>query len=358
MKIKYVPFLKCKQNEIHALAELDVGILDGIAPFFDYPKKQEQDSAKISDVSIYRLVKKFKKHLSGLSEFYFDIYDLDNKAKVNGVQLYTFLLNSFSEFPLIPVVSIDRDDTHQESVIQAKNSNILSSETVAFRITPEDFQNYDVVHSDIIDMLEPVFLLFDSVDIIFDCRVSSGLDAGKTSQEIHNFALRFLKDYPVRRLIISGSSIPASAADILPSNSEAYIERNEIEIYRNTKNLGAANYVFGDYTTVSPDYSDPIPNEQMQGRITAKLIYSYNSYHYFIRGGALKTKGRDQYYDLAASLCSKSFFRSPSYSPGDSYFDEKSRRIGDQCYVNTVIKPAINSHMTYAAQDFLSDNSL
>jgi len=68
-------------------------------------------------------------------------------------------------------------------------------------------------------------------------------------------------------------------------------------------------------------------------RTPAKFIYSLVDQHYFIRGGSLKTKGRDQYYDLAASLCvSKYFFsRALEYSLGDAIFMRKFRREGDQC---------------------------
>jgi len=357
MEIEYVPFLKSKQNEVHALAELDKDILTKIAPFFDYPKKQGGDSGKDIGAAIGRLAKKFKKHLSGVKEFYFDIFDLNDDLNIDGENLYGFLLKEFSGLPLIPVVSIDRNDEHQKAVIQSKTLKHVSSSTVAFRVTPEDFQNFGVISEDIKNMLEPVFALFESVDLIFDCRICTSLDAKKISKQINDFTNKFISLRQVRRVVVAGSSIPASAAEVLSSNSEVYVDRIEIKIFDNVKNLGATNYVFGDYTTISPDYSDAnIPAEQMQSRITAKFIYSFGGQHYFIRGGSLKTKGRDQYYDLAASLCSKYFFRGPEYSLGDAYFYEKSRREGDQCWVNTVIKPAINAHITYAVEDLLTDN--
>ncbi|WMS85620.1 beta family protein [Pleionea litopenaei] len=359
MEVEYVPFLKSKQNEIHALAELDKDILIKIAPFFDYPKKQGGDSALDIGAAIARLAKKFKKHLGGIKEFYFDIYDLDDSLEIDGRHLYGFLLEQFTGLPLVPVVSIDRSNEHQESVIQSKGLKHVSSSTVAFRVTPEDFQSFGVVSEDIKDMLRPVFSVFESVDLIFDCRICSNLDAETISKQIDDFTRNFTSSYQVRKVVIAGSSIPASAAEILSSNSEEYVDRIEIDIYGNARSLGAVDYVFGDYTTISPDYSDAdIPGEQMQGRITAKFIYSFDGQHYFIRGGSLKTKGRDQYYDLAAVLCSKEFFRGPKYSPGDAYFYEKSRREGDQCWVNTVIRPAINAHITYAVKDLLTDNLL
>ena len=355
MEVKYVPFLKSKQNEVHALAELDESIAKSLVPFFDYPKKQSGDKAEDVGPAIIRLAKKFKKHLGGLEEFYFDVYDLNDGLEIEGEHLYSFLLGAFSDFPLVPVVSIDRSDDHQASVIRGKEKGVVSSNYVAFRVTPEDFQSFDAVIEDIEEMLNPVFSLFEMVDLIFDCRVCSNLDSERLSRQIDAFTKRFVSSYPVRRIVVSGSSIPASAAEVLSSNSEAYVERVEVDIFGAAVSMGAAQYVFGDYTTISPDYSDAdIPGDQMQGRITAKFIYSFEGQHYFIRGGSLKTKGRDQYYDLAEVLCSKDFFRGPEYSTGDAYFYEKSRREGDQCWVNTVIKPAIDAHISYAVKGFLA----
>ncbi|GAA6166792.1 beta family protein [Sessilibacter corallicola] len=356
MEVKYVPFLKSKANEIHALAGLDESIAENLVPFFDYPKKQSGDKAEDIGPAIIRLAKKFKKHLGGFEEFYFDVYDLSDGLEIEGDHLYSFLLGAFSDLPLVPVVSIDRSDDHLNSVIKGKEKGVVSSNYVAFRVTPEDFQNFDAVIDDIEDMLNPIFSLFEMVDLIFDCRICSNLDSQKLSKQIDVFTKGFVSSYPVRRVVVSGSSIPASVAEVLSSNSEKYVERVEVDIFSAAVSLGAAQYVFGDYTTISPDYSDAdIPGDQMQGRITAKFIYSFEGQHYFIRGGSLKTKGRDQYYDLAEVLCSKDFFRGPEYSTGDAYFYEKSCREGDKCWVTTVIKPSIDAHISYTVKDFLAD---
>lgn len=358
MIINYVPFLKSKQNEIHALSEMKSEMLSNICPFFDYPKKQNGESASNIEVSIKRLVRKFEKHLKHLNGFYFDIYDLDNDIDVEGRHIYAFLLEAFSDLPVIPVVSIDRSEAHQESVVNAKKGGITASDTIAFRITPEDFQSFNVICDDIEDILSESFSLFEYIDLVFDCRICISADSKTLADEIVSFSNSFSQRYPVRNIIISGSSIPASVAEVLSTNSEGYIQRNEINIYKTAQKLSKSNtFVFGDYTTISPDYSDAdIPPEQMQNRITAKLIYSFDDQHYFIRGGSLKTQGRDQYFDLAEELCSKAFFRSGN-SLGDIYFEEKSKRQGDRCYVNTVIKPSINSHMTYIIKQILANGT-
>lgn len=354
MQVEYVPFLKSKEHEVHAIAELDPGIQAKVAPFFDFPRKQNEAYTPDSLAgSVTRLVKKFTTHLSKVSEFYFDTYDLDDDLEINESHMYRYILDQFSGLPLIPVVSIDRSEAHLKSVLDAVGENVVSNEVVAFRVTAEDFQSYEVVSEDVHDLLNPIFESFDSVDLIFDCRICTGLDPNKASKQIDDFARVFLSKFPVRRVVLTGSSIPASVADVLSANNEEYVGRNEVGIFRAASKLGGADYVFGDYTIISPDYSDAdIPPEQMQGRITAKLIYSFEGQHYFIRGGSLKTMGREQYYDLAARLCSRDFFRGADYSAGDAYFYKKSNREGPMCYVNTVIRPSIDAHITYTVTDF------
>ncbi|MEC8811213.1 MAG: hypothetical protein VXY23_07885 [Pseudomonadota bacterium] len=359
MEINYVPFLKSKQNEIHALAEMASDILPSICPFFDYPKKQNGDTADNIGKSINRLVKKFEKHLKNINGFYFDIYDIDDEIDIDGKHIYAFLLEAFSSFPIIPVVSIDRSDAHQESVVNTKKNSLIDSDVIAFRVTPEDFQSFQVVRDDIEDILSEPFSLFESIDLVFDCRICTNAKIEKIADEIANFSNSFSQRFPVRNIIISGSSIPASVAEVLSSNSEDYVQRIEMDIYNTAQKLWRDKaLVFGDYTTISPDYSDAdIPPEQMQNRTTAKLTYSFDNQHYFIRGGSLKTKGRDQYFDLAAELCGKDFFRKGN-SPGDIYFEEKSNRQGGQCWVSSFIKPSINSHMTYTIQKILANGTI
>ncbi|MBN0120112.1 hypothetical protein JTL56_34775, partial [Pseudomonas aeruginosa] len=48
--IKYVPFLKLKQNEIQSVGVLDGGIRDQIAPMYDIPRTQKvMDEAEVID---------------------------------------------------------------------------------------------------------------------------------------------------------------------------------------------------------------------------------------------------------------------------------------------------------------------
>lgn len=346
--ITYVPFLKAKRNEFNAVGELVPQVRTSICPFFDYPRKPNLDGAQFKN-GVEQIAKSLKKHVGLAAEFYFDNFDIDDSVKVGTKHNYRFLLESLVAFEVTPVVSIDRSSAHLSAVVDLKTGGKLRSNAVAFRITPEDFEEYSVVKNDITIKLGPVFAAFDAVDLIFDCRICTNMDAHTTATQVNNFSKQLCDDHNVRRIILTGSSIPASVSEILSVQTEHVMHRRELDIYRAVKPMHLhAPLTFGDYTTVSPAYSDvDLPPEILQNVMTAKLTYTLNGSHFFIRGGALKTSGRSQYFGMAKTLCLKPFFRGATYSSGDQYFVQKGHGIGGNCGPNTVIKPSVNAHISY-----------
>lgn len=348
--IKYVPFLKSKSNEINAISSLSSSVRASICPFFDFHKKIGGYSAQEFIDSVAKTLKSFRKHLVGIDEFYFDNYDIDENIVVQGEHNYLFLLKNLTSLPVIPVVAIDRSEKHIEAVVDLKEKETIKSNCVAFRITPEDFEDFAAVADEIDEILSKILAQFESVDLIFDCRMCRNLNPKVLGQQILDFSATFCSSYPTRRVIVTGSSIPASIGDLLRVNHELILDRTEISIFRYVQPLHNhhQNLLFGDYATVSPNYSDSdIPPEMLQNVMTAKFTYSFSDKHYFIRGAGLKTNGRRQYFQMAHALCQKNFFRGENFSSGDEYLAQKSRAEGGNCGPNTVIKPAIVSHITF-----------
>jgi hypothetical protein len=352
--IKYVPFLKAKQNEIIAVGSLRSDIGSQICPLFDFPRKggAGYSSADLAN-SMRKTARSFSLHLTGLSELYVDCYDLDESLQPDGKHCYRFLLEQLTDLPVIPVVSLDRSNQHVEAVIDLKRQGLLNSRTCAYRVTPEDFESYAAVSNNIDAMLAPAFSEFEAIDLLLDCRLCRNLEASIIGQQALSFSQEFCQQYTVRRVIIAGSSIPASVSDILGVNRELVLERNEIAIFRAVAaGHNHSELIFGDYTTVSPNYSDAgISPLMLQNVMTAKLVYSFGDSHYFIRGGSLKTVGRSQYSLMAQRICQKDFFRGDTYSAGEQFLYSKSQSRGSGCTPSTVIKPSIVSHITYVVNE-------
>jgi len=353
---KYIPFLKAKSNEIIAIGELKDIVLSEIIPFFDLPKSKdtEDEEGFIKDVT--RISKSIDKHLSDATELYFDTYDVNYEFDVEGTHHYLYLLQLLNSEKVIPVVSVDRSPEHIEAVKIYKTEFDQSNNVIALRLTAEDFENYSVTIDDIEEMLSETLQLFNAVDLIFDCRMCKNLKPTELAEKIKTFSNDINRNFTIRHFIITGSSIPASISDTLPVASEVTINRVEADVFdQASNNSDDIEYLYGDYTIVSPEYSDvDIEPEIMQSVITAKFAYTYENKHFFIRGEGLKTKGYDQYFTLAAELCSKPFYRGEDYSEGDKYFHEKSLSKGSNGTPSAVIKPSVNAHVSFIVKDYLS----
>ena len=252
---------------------------------------------------------------------------------------------------VIPVVALDRL-THNAAVASLKSNGEISADTVAFRADHDDFEDFDGNEDQIDYDLANVFSEFESIDLILDCRLCTGLNILETAQQIATFARKFCDLYNVRRVIVTGSSIPPSSSDVLDINSNCTLPRRELAIIGQARALSAVDLVAGDYATVSPFYSDvDLDPRIMQRVMTARLAYTLKGYHYFIRGSSVGLDGYEQYFNLAQTLCGQSFFRGKTYSLGDRYLDEKSRRLGNNCTPGAVIKPSVVAHITYMALD-------
>ena len=348
--IKYVPFLKAKQGELNAMSELDSKVRSLICPLFDFPRRDDGYTAGNFQTTAERIAKSLARHLGTDREYYFDNRDLDESISLNAKHNYQYILEQFSSTPVIPVIGIDRTGAHIEAVASLRQAGMLSGNTIACRFSQEDFDDFNVVQSEIATKLGRTVGLFKDVDLILDCRFCTALTPAHTAPILLAFSQKFCKEYSVRRVVVAGSSIPASAADLAELRSEREIQRTETKIYNVVRSShGHAPVVFGDYTTVSPDYSDvALPPEILQNIMVAKLTYTFDESHYVIRGSKIKGNPR-QYFGMAATLCRKPFFRA-GYSTGDDFLAERSRGRGSNCTPCTVIKPSVVSHISYMAR--------
>jgi len=345
--IHYIPFLKAKRGEFNAMSELAPNVKEAICPFFDFPRRKADYDSDDFAAKAQSIVKSLQKHWGTDAEFYFDDLDVGQKLRVEEEEKYAYVLGALHALSVIPVVGLSRT-THNASVAQLKREGDISSTTVAFRVEKDDFEDFDVVKDQIEDDLGAVFKEFDEIDLILDCRLCAALDVSETGQEIAAFARKFGKSYDVRRVIVTGSSIPASLGGIVKPKSVEAISRHELAIIGKARDLTDVEIVAGDYTIVSPFYSDADFDPRLFQKVTApRLIYSFNHYHYIARGSSLESGGQGQYVGLTKALCGQVYFRGRGYSTGEEYFDNKRRGIGNNATNGSVVTPSVVAHITY-----------
>jgi hypothetical protein len=345
--IRYIPFLKAKRGELTAMGELSPEVKKAICPFFDFPRRKAKYDSETYAVIAQSIAVSLKKHWGSDADFYFDDLDIDQRLTVKGEHQYAYVLKALQNLQVIPVVALDRIQ-HNDAVAQLKRGSEIASAVVAFRADQSDFEDFDVNEDQIDYDLANVFAQFEAIDLILDCRLCTGINVSEIAQQIATFARKFCNVYhKVRRVIVTGSSLPASIGDVLSVASTEVVARRELAIISRARDLSEFELVAGDYTTVSPFYSDAdLDPKIMQNVMTPRLIYPFNQSYYVTRGVSMKSGGYGQYVGLTLELCGQDFFRS-GHSTGEDYFYEKSQRIGKNATNGTVVKPSVVAHVTY-----------
>lgn len=354
--VNYVPFLKLKVNEVGALRALADDIQEGIVPFFDLPKQKDGATSEAFITLSNKAAKSVTKHLGKLQAFFLDNFDIDDTILVNGKNNYAFVIESFSHLNFVPVVGLDRTVERNKLVFEHKASGMIKSDTVAIRLLADDFLSFELVRDEIADLIGQGAGLFKQWVLVLDNRVCANIKVSERVSQIVPFVKKSIAAFDFYSIIITGSSIPASIKELLDVESEGIYKRKELEIYSEAKkNLDGISLFIGDYTIVSPLYSEfTIPPEAMRNVMAPKIFYSYDNLHYVARGGALKTHARGdlQYNDIAENLISKPFYRSPEYSFGDYFLYQKANYEGSGVTPSSILKPTINAHITYMVRDF------
>ncbi|MEM4986270.1 hypothetical protein V8G57_02605 [Collimonas sp. H4R21] len=355
MKNKYRPFLKLKVNEIGALAELWPDLKKEVIPFLDLPKKENSDEEEFC-ISIQKAAKSVGKHLAKFQSFFLDNYDIDDALLVNGDDNYQFVVEAFRDLDFIPVLGLDRTPRHNQVVFDNVVAGNIKSSTAAIRLQQEDFETFELVEDQLRELMKQGHELFKSWTLVLDNRLCLNVDANRRSAELLRFIAKAKRKFSFAEIVVCGSSIPSSIGEIIAVQQELLHPRVELAIYRLVhQQQPHPNLYLGDYTVVSPLYSDiDIPKESMRNVTAPKIAYSFDNTHYVTRGGSLQrhARGALQYNDLAQALIAKPFYRGAPYSFGDNFLLEKSNFTGKQVTPSSILKPTINAHMTYMCLDF------
>jgi hypothetical protein len=356
--MRYIPFLKLKKNEVSALTELTDATLSHVTPLFDIPRIKDMTGADFIDrirIGLKALTSKWNPQKG----FYIDVFDIPPDLKPAGQNIYSYTLAKFNAYKVIPVVGLDRDEDHISSVIAflRKKAGKLK---IAIRLLPTDFANFDAVRMEINDLLGESIRLSKSVDLLLDARTLSDKNVKEMAVNAAIFANKFAKSYGCRRIVMAGSSIPSSLLGIVRTNSEKTFPRLEKELWATFKlkcKVDDSVISFGDYSLVSPEYSDIDISPQIFPNVaTPKIIYTCDQEYYAVRGAAFKTHplGYRQYFALAKKIVSQPIFRGRTFSAGDKYIYERGSGKGTSGSPGSWIKTTVNSHVTFIIQDILT----
>ena len=349
-RYKYTPFLKLKANEVAAIASLSDVVKDKIVPFFDLARKDGMSPAGFGSM-VSKSAVKLRKYVGLTRPFFLDNYDIADDILLNGQPNYEAVMHEFRELNFVPVVGLNRTMAHNQAVFNAKASGRLKSGAVAIRLVEEDFESFGLIQGELGDLIKAGAQFAHRI-LVLDCRMCRNVDPATHAAKLASFISQATKMFDFSLTIVAGSSIPAAIGEIAKVDVRCNISRVELTIYRTIRAMGLDHVGFGDYTVVSPLYSDvTLPPEMMRTVTAPKVLYSYEDLHFIARGGALKThaRGNLQYNDLASEIVAQPFYRGAPYSFGDDFLNVKAKMGGKLVTPGSILNPTINAHITYMA---------
>jgi hypothetical protein len=339
---KYVPFLKLKQGEIFAVSEIKN--LEGrlIVPFFEIPRDAGQSEAELIK-KILSAKGTAERKLPPRYRFYLDNYEVDDEITVGNRDNYEYLLSEFSSFVVIPVTGFDRTPIHHEICVrQARLSN-----EIAIRITPDFLEGASVYISEIkpyLDSLPEECV----VTVIIDYRLVASELIQKYERDTMAFIKSSTNSLRMSQLLLTGSSIEALSGDMVDTGDDALLTRHEINLITSVcrQLINRHNIHIGDYTTISPDFSEVnLPMGILAGVMCPRITYSTLNEHYLVRGNTFRRDGWEQYRYLATKIMRHSFYRGENYSTGDRYIYEKSQANSKNGSPGAMVRHSANAHM-------------
>lgn len=350
----YTPFFKFKTNEVAGLSVLSSKLKAELTPFFDLPRKDGMTRADF-ERSVESCYKKAEKYLATFPYIFIDSFDIPDSIAEAGSPNCRVVIEAFADFEYVPVLGLDRAADHNQAILDAKANGEIVSDTAVVRFQPDEFASFSLIKDELVELIAAGSDLFSNWIFVFDCRVCLASNRMKLATDVANFVLAANDAIEVQKYIVVGSSIPATISDIAKPNVESVIARAELEIFHAAQAMLGANLLsLGDYTIVSPTYSELSIEPELLLSVTApKVFYAYENYHYISRGGRIKTGGYGQYDVIFGEIVSKSFYRKAPYSWGDKFIKQRADgHLEKNVTPSTVLKPTICAHITYMAMDY------
>jgi hypothetical protein len=348
--IEYSPFLKFKSGELNALSKLLPDDRKNIVPLLELPRDNLYTENKLI-TKIDKSVNKMKKDLGADFSFYIDNYEVSDDIEIDGNDNYLYLIEVFKGFDIVPVIGFDRTKTHNSIGINYANKN---SKKIALRVTFDYFDSFLAYKKDLESFLNNIKSDVLCI-IILDCNYIDDSNVEIFGKNILKVLENIIGMERFNKIVLSGSSIPESIGTKVKTNTNVFINRNEVTLFKKIASIyPRASLVFGDYTVISPGYSElDIEPKLMLNVMTSKIIYSLLDSHYISRGRVIKKYGYNQYFSQAKDIIKKPFFRGRDYSWGDKYLFEKATHGGTNITQSTIIGPEVNAHIRFMIDEIL-----
>lgn len=316
--MRYFSFLKGKRGELRALSKLID--YENIVPLIDIPTSPDEAKSGWLDKQLEKTNGYIKSYWPQEKLLFIDFYDLnlDSRQK-NGDHPLTSLINLLEQgYNLGLVTGLDRDEEYESISSDIVNKYILP---LTVRLTFEDILVPRITLLALKTLLDQ-YQGLSSLNILIDLRIVKAADIVELRDNCLNFCVKLSKELSIDEFILAGSSIPSSIGALIDTGSDGLISRSEYILWKSLREEFEITY--GDYTVISPDYSDI--SLDFMPPITPKIVYTFEDNHYVVRANSVlhNSLGYKQYILIARKVMGHPSYRHLSSSKGEEYISNIS----------------------------------
>jgi hypothetical protein len=328
----YVPFLKAKEGELNALAEVDALERDHLTPLLEVGPVEvdPKTGAEIETISkaVDGLVSRIVKSWGKIDECFVDLPNFRPSGRLDdGTHPVTdiFTQARLAELIAIPVTGLDRDADYQRAVADAV---VAGRKGVAIRLRRDDLVELGGLSDRLKALCSELGVEATDVDLILDF----GEVTASIEKEIRIEAEAALRGLPKvdawRSLTLCSGAFPAQPSAFIKAGHNGPLPRRDWVLWHDL--IATAdpplprNPAFGDYGITHPSWLQYDPLKMTR---TAGIRYTLERDWLLLRGHSLEKPGAfAQFHRLSRDLKNHKEFAGADHCWGDKEIRDCSAR--------------------------------
>lgn len=329
--MRYYPFLKSKRGELRALKTLQKHT--EFIPVIDFLSAKGITNPATLDEMIKKFHENILEYLSPQKLFYLDHFDVPLEARTSSGAHYVSTHEGLivRGFEIGLVTGLDRDIDYNKATKDLAEKYDLS---IAIRLLKDDLSIPRIMLNDLKALLQ-YFKNISQVKIIIDLKVVSKESLSNDIERVINTLKLLASIENIQEIIIASSSFPDTIGDIVSTGHNCNYPRFEHLLWNQVnESVDTPQLTFGDYTVVSPDFTELVLEKGAVPTIAPKATYTLSDFYYITRGKSTKAHplGYKQFIILAREVTALKDYRNGSSSEGEKYIsmisneNEHSRR--------------------------------
>ena len=346
----YIPIMRPKEGELKALQMLSADTLKQLAPFFDFHRPPYVKKVrKPFDKHIVDTCRKITKHWNKEGLFFFDLYLINLKERINTAHPISWISSYFSKagYSFVPTIGTDRDDSYLEALKSAIKDGLENG--ICVRLLKDDLEFPEDTSETVLSLLNSLEVASIDSHLLIDFKYTKQSDIPAFVEALTNLG-DYLDFSKWMSLTVSGSGFPEDMTG-LPANSITPIPRTELYLWKSILKLepllGIKPFL-SDYCIVHPEAPDVDPVTMRAG---GKIRYATKECWMIFRGYSLQKNERyNQYFNLAQQVVNHECYLGNNTSWGDRHYEECSKNMTTCGNLTTWVKVDTNHHLTIIAE--------